>query len=245
MSDNSYDRYAKIRDLRGLTDYKVAKLGNIKGGTAPISNWKNGKYILKKDKMQSIANVLDVSLDYLNGDTDEIVCKECGYSYNPLDDFDCACHERAHKNILDAKEKYPFMIPYNETAKIIASSLIEIRKNTDNFLDDLENYIHADFSRYVYLNYENDFDFDYDTYRKSVVTAMINSGDIPNDRIEEMIKCFNIDEEYVNIDSATFARASKNDQLMRLLKYMEKLSPQALNSLEIQIKALAEQSNQE
>ena len=30
MGNYSYDRYAKIRDIRGFTDYKVTKLAGIK-----------------------------------------------------------------------------------------------------------------------------------------------------------------------------------------------------------------------
>ena len=51
-------------------------------------------------KLQKIADHLNVSLDYLMGNVDYVVCQECGYSYNPLDDFDCACHENIHNKIL-------------------------------------------------------------------------------------------------------------------------------------------------
>ena len=64
MENESYNRYAKIRDLRELTDYKVSILADLKG-TATISNWKNGKYIPKDDKMQKIADLLNVSVEYL------------------------------------------------------------------------------------------------------------------------------------------------------------------------------------
>ena len=39
---SSYEKYAAIRDGKGLTDYRVAKDTGI--GTATFSNWKNGKY---------------------------------------------------------------------------------------------------------------------------------------------------------------------------------------------------------
>ena len=52
MGNELYERYEKLRDIKGYTDYKVAKLAGIKG-TATISNWKNGKYTPKDDKMQA------------------------------------------------------------------------------------------------------------------------------------------------------------------------------------------------
>ena len=92
MGNCSYERYAKIRDLRGFTDYKVTKLAGIKG-TATISNWKNGKYVPKDDKMQRIADVLNVSLDFLVGKTDMLVCPICGFGDNPLSEQSRKEHE--------------------------------------------------------------------------------------------------------------------------------------------------------
>lgn len=58
---SSYDKYAAIRDEKGLTDYKVAKATGV--GTATLSNWKNGKYVPKADKIAKIAEFLEVSPD--------------------------------------------------------------------------------------------------------------------------------------------------------------------------------------
>lgn len=240
---DKYERYCLIRDSKSLKDSDVARLSGI--GKSTFSDWKVGRSEPKDDKMSKIAKGLGVTVDFLKGDTDEIECPECGYSYNPLDKFDCACHDNMHNKILEAKSRFQFLIPYNETSKMIAYNLIEIRNNTDKFWDSIRDYIKAEFSKYIYLDYKSEDNFDYDEFCKSVITAMINKGDIPNDKVNDLMECYKIDEEYVNKDSAMLARASKNDQLMRLLKYMEKLSPQSLDSLEIQIKALAEQSKQE
>ena len=51
---------------------------------------------------------------------------------------------------------------------------------------------------------------------------------------------YNIESGYVETDELLLARASNNQQLMRILSYAEKLSPETLNSLEVQIRALAE-----
>ena len=59
-----------IRDKLGYSDYKVAKETGI--GTATMSNWKNGKYVPKSDKIQKIADFLGVSLESItNGDSDD------------------------------------------------------------------------------------------------------------------------------------------------------------------------------
>ncbi|WP_075678509.1 helix-turn-helix domain-containing protein [Roseburia sp. 831b] len=244
MGDYSYERYAKIRDFRGFTDYKVTQLAGIKG-TATISNWKNGKYTPKDDKMQRIADALEVSLDFLNGKTDEIECKECGQKYNPLDEFDCAIHEQFHTKILKAKEKYKCLLPYNELVSIRYNSLEKIRSGSEDIATELNKYLKAEFSHYVYMNYEDSRHYDFFEFAKSKVVEMINNGDIPQDQIDNVAKWYKLDKEFINIQGASLARASKNPQLMRLLAYAEKLNPEMLNMLEIQAKALSEQNKKE
>lgn len=70
MVKNTYENYCMIRDKLGYSDYKVAKETGI--GTATMSNWKNGKYVPKADKIQKIADFLGVSLESItNGDSDD------------------------------------------------------------------------------------------------------------------------------------------------------------------------------
>lgn len=58
-----YSNYARLRDERGLTDYKVAQNTGI--ATATLTAWKQGKYVPKYDKLSKIAAFLGVSLDEL------------------------------------------------------------------------------------------------------------------------------------------------------------------------------------
>lgn len=60
-----YENYAKIRDSKGLKDSDVAKATGISAGT--LSDWKKGRYNLKYDKLQKIAEFLGVSTDQLAG----------------------------------------------------------------------------------------------------------------------------------------------------------------------------------
>lgn len=54
----SYAKYAKIRDDRGLTDYKVARDTGI--GASTISDWKNNISAPKTDKLFILARYLGV-----------------------------------------------------------------------------------------------------------------------------------------------------------------------------------------
>lgn len=63
----SYELYAEIRTAKGLKDSDICKMAGISSGT--MSDWKKGRYELKTDKMEKIADALGVSLDTLTGRT--------------------------------------------------------------------------------------------------------------------------------------------------------------------------------
>lgn len=58
----SYKKYSVIRDKNKMTDYEVSKRSGVP--TATLSNWKSGRYTPKVDKIQKIAIVFDVSIEY-------------------------------------------------------------------------------------------------------------------------------------------------------------------------------------
>ncbi|MSS94137.1 helix-turn-helix transcriptional regulator [Eubacterium sp. BL-380-WT-2B] len=78
-----YEIFEKLLRERGVTAYKVAKDTGI--GTATLSNWKNGKYTPKQDKMQKLADYFGVSIDYLmtgKESNDENTSTEKDYAKN-------------------------------------------------------------------------------------------------------------------------------------------------------------------
>ena len=58
-----YETYARLRDERGYSDYRVAKETGI--GAATLSDWKNGLSKPKIDKLFIIAKLFSVSLEDL------------------------------------------------------------------------------------------------------------------------------------------------------------------------------------
>lgn len=59
-----YEIYRFIRDSKGLKDTDVCRLTGISQST--LSDWKKGRIKqLKADKLQRIADALEVSIDYL------------------------------------------------------------------------------------------------------------------------------------------------------------------------------------
>jgi len=58
-----YEIFEHLLQIKGITAYRVAKETGVT--TATLTNWKNGKYTPKADKLQKIADYLGVSLEYL------------------------------------------------------------------------------------------------------------------------------------------------------------------------------------
>lgn len=59
----SYEKYAKIRDSKGLSDYKIAQMSGVSRQT--LYDWKAGKYVPKQKKLKSLADILGVSVSDL------------------------------------------------------------------------------------------------------------------------------------------------------------------------------------
>lgn len=58
-----YNKYAKYRDKKKLTDYRVCKLTGIP--TSNIAQWHTGIAMPKIDKLQAIAKVLEIEVTKL------------------------------------------------------------------------------------------------------------------------------------------------------------------------------------
>lgn len=242
MKNNLYERYEQIRDLRGYTDYKVTQLAGIKG-TATISNWKNGKYIPKEDKMKAIADALEVSLDYLKGDSPYTECKICGFLDDFLSPVSRKQHEEYHNKFLNVKNQYSFFMDYSEASKSKTESILTFRNDSNPIekrLEAFDTYLKCAFSiEVINCNYETDR-LDYEEFCKVEVATIYPDWNISEDFIDILIEKYGVDRNFLNGNEQLLARVSNNEQLIRILSYAERLTPEMLNSLEIQMKALVE-----
>lgn len=59
----SYEVYAKLRDERGYSDYRVARETSI--GAATLSDWKNNISTPKADKIFLIAKLFEIPAESL------------------------------------------------------------------------------------------------------------------------------------------------------------------------------------
>lgn len=82
-----YEIFEQLLSKYGVTAYKVAKETGIT--TATLSNWKQGKYTPKQDKLQKIADYFGVSLEYLMTGKEDVV-KEKAPELTARDERDIA-----------------------------------------------------------------------------------------------------------------------------------------------------------
>lgn len=57
-----YEKFAKLLDDRNLTAYRVSKDTGI--ATSTLTEWKNGTYTPKVEKLMVLANYFDVPIEY-------------------------------------------------------------------------------------------------------------------------------------------------------------------------------------
>lgn len=90
-----YDVYAKLRDARGLSDYRVSKDTGI--GSATFTDMKTPGYIPKYATIKKLADYFDVTVDYLMTGKDTEKTSESGTSYY-FDDETAAAAQALFEN---------------------------------------------------------------------------------------------------------------------------------------------------
>lgn len=244
-----YEIYEKLLKIKGIKSSDVSKTTGISNMT--FSDWKNGKSTPKPDKLALIADYFEVTIDFLMGRTDMIVCPECEISYNPLDEESNFKHQQLHVAYERAIIKYGICFSLEDCREIDQNSINSLVGSSASPLTakDLEynytNHLKAGFS---YLLRKNNFELEYesfDEYAREQIIKDKHQNFMSKDLFELLIKKYDVDLSYVDEHAEILSRASKNAQLMRLLAYAEKLTPQLLDTIEIQLKALAEQNTKE
>lgn len=202
-------------------------------------------------KMEQVANHFGITIDFLMGKTDTIICKECGMCYNPLDEESLKEHEKIHNLYKDALRKFGFCYSMEESAEVSNNAINALsgsglgNMSTKDLKDCYEKYLKADFS---YLLRKQHFNVPFESFKEYAQNKFLkdlHEGFMTHDLVLSLADELEVDLSYVEGSEQLLARASENRQIMRILKYVEKLSPDTLNAIEIQLKALAEQDKKE
>lgn len=222
----------------------ISKLETSCGfGNGYIRKLKEGKF--PSDRLVKIAEFLNVTTDYLLGNTIFSICPVCGFGDDPLSTQSRKEHELFHQRFLKIKEKYPFFKPYSIADKERTDSIFEFRSYRNSLeqkMTAFEKYLQSSFSLEINRNNYDIDNLDYKEFCKVEVSSLHEDDCISKEFMDALIDKYGVDRDFLSGNEYLLARASNNEQLMRLLSYAEKLNQETLNMLEIQAKALSEQN---
>lgn len=237
-----YERIEYLRKKEGISQGNLEKELEFSNGS--ISKWKTS--MPKPERLQKIANHFGVTLDFLMGKTDMVVCPVCGFGDNPLSEQSRKEHEERHNKFLLAKEKYPFIMKYSDEEKLRNDSMGDFL-NSGNCIEKqmiaYENYTKALFSAEARKrNYELE-QLDYEQFFQSQIGKNETDETISLELADAIVEKHGLNRNFINNDDLLLARASNNKKLMQMLRYAENLSAEQLDSIIIQTKALADSNN--
>ncbi len=126
-----YENFRKLLDLNHLKVSDFSRLSGISQST--LSDWKQGRSIPKADKMQRIAECLNVSVEYLM--TGENNTSFAMPSYNPVVHAIIEYYDKLTENqqniILELMREFASINENLNNMENENKSLIENKKNTD------------------------------------------------------------------------------------------------------------------
>lgn len=234
------DKIKLLCKIHGTSMNKIEKeLGFASGYISKLGNSKpNSEY------MNRIAERFSVTTDFLLGNTDISVCSICGFGNNPISESSRKEHEEFHNRFLIAKEKYPFLMPYAEADSVKNKCIISLKNKSLDLtekIDTYEKYLQAQFS-IEFLKQEYDMSkISYDDFGTSYTMSLNLESNLSfsKDFVNAVFAKYKVDKDYMNNSGTLLARISSNEQIMRIVRYMEDLKPEHLDALEIQVKALS------
>jgi transcriptional regulator with XRE-family HTH domain len=235
------DKIKLLCKIHGTSMNKIEKeLGFASGYISKLGNSKpNSEY------MNRIAERFSVTTDFLLGNTDISVCSICGFGNNPISESSRKEHEEFHNRFLLAKEKYPFLMPYAEADSMKNKCIISLKNKSLDLtekIDTYEKYLQAQFS-IEFLKQEYDMSkISYDDFGTSYTRSLNLESNLSfsKDFVNAVFEKYHVDKNYMNNSETLLARISSNEQIMRIVRYMEDLKPEHLDALEIQVKVLSE-----
>lgn len=237
----------KVKEICKKRKIPISRLEqDCKFSNAYVSQLKKG--VFPDDRLQIISDYLNLSVDYLIGKEDYVACPICGFHDDPLSDGINKEHEEFHQKFLSIKEKYPFFMGYTEAEKQRTDSIYAFRsyqKSIEEKVKAFDKYLESSFSLEILRNNFELTGLDYDQFCRVEVSTLYSDDCISQEFIDTLIEKYGINRDFLAGNEQLLARISNNEQIIRILKYLEKLNPQLLNIAESQIKALLESKEQE
>lgn len=181
-----------------------------------ISKWENDKDEPSMKYLRNISDYFNVTLDYLIGNTNDVICDECGTMYSPLSPLQVREHQFRHARWKKAVEKFGFCWTYAITERVKKESIENYNNSKIPFefkYDSVISYLRALFSESLRKNEFSLNHIDFETYvsRKLIDKDFISS--ITKDILDKLIDNFGIADSYKKEDIITIAAHKTNDDI--------------------------------
>lgn len=232
-----YDIFAKLLEEKNLKAADVSRETGI--SSTVFSEWKKGKSKPNTEKLLKIAKTLNVSVEFLSGESTIVRCPECGLEYNKEDSDDIKYHKIEHSNWEKAVKKFGNL--YCNTAENEKIKAENRTKRNDHTLS-IEQRCEAQlevfrclFSRSVEAN---NYNLNHVTFEK-YIAMMLNSSkyraNLEPELYNELVKRYGIrpgildGESIYHIPAAHTVAAHKNggnfttDELEKIEEYKKLL----------------------
>ena len=232
------DIIKKLRKRNSLSQDELATKLEI--SRSAVSMYERGEREPDMATINKIANFYDVTVDFLVGNTDMVVCNECGFGRNPLNELAEKEHEEFHDRFLKLKEKYAFLMNY-KIANYIKDSCArhinecEMYNSADltDFFAEFDLYLHAMYSlklgetSFIEKISYNDFIYDF-IYNLTITNKLFSKHLINN-----IIARYNIDpmdfelsiQHYHSTREklASFYDSFRTDEIRSIVLFLEDL----------------------
>lgn len=189
-----YEIFERLIREKGITAYRVSKDTGISQAT--LSEWRKGTYTPKIEKLQKIADYLEVDIDYLLG-TPLSYCPLCGQGCNEDDPESVEYHKVEHKKWKAAVDAFGFCWPYKvrESIKHHSRRIVEDKSQnvTKRYYAAL-NILKAYFSRSLESNDYNLQHPDFHDYACMILAQKYMRDNFGSD------VCYLLDDNYAPID---------------------------------------------
>lgn len=241
-----YERYCQLRDHFNYKDSDISRMSGIAKST--FSDWKNERSRPKQAKLEKIAKALNVTVEYLKGISQTISCPFCGFEYDPLTQHSSADHDIFHSAFKCVKDKYPFLLSEKEAISVLKSCYIRENLSTEEQIEITEKKILAEFSIDLKKQCYPQNMFEYEDYRLIKLSSILSEINKTPLTIYDCISgsreiyFFRPDENVVRqmlqkYQEDMTTKIIENEQLLCLFSYITQLPKEALDLLEIQLKA--------
>jgi len=197
-----YEIYEKLLKSRGLKSSDVSKATGISNMT--FSDWKNKNSAPKPDKLSLIADYFGVTVDFLMGRTDLVICPICGFGNNPLSEQSRVEHDLFHKKFVLIKSRYPFIMKYSDAVNERDKSILGIRSFDKSIKEKkqlFEKYLMASFSIEVSRD-GFDSNLKYEDFCKREISQIRADWAIPQELIDALADEYGYSDYYYLNDAA-------------------------------------------